>query len=122
MKTVKNNPNGGSKKCQKEYCCDINTILSKIPNENNIISQADVIKAISDPTRLKIIYLISYGELCVCEIYEALNKSQPTVSHHLNLLKKAGFLKWRKEGIWTYYKLSNTEIINQINNLLDLLD
>lgn len=108
MKTAKNNPNDsnngmGSKdsnnKCQKEYSCNINDILLKIPSENNIVAQADIIKAISDPNRLKIIYLLCYGELCVCEIYEALNKHQLTVSHHLNLLKKAGFLQWCKEWI-----------------------
>lgn len=93
-------------------------IISKIPEDPFLHEKADSIKALGDPTRLKIIYLLTYGELCVCEILTALDKPQPTVSHHLNILKKAGFLKWRKDGVWIYYSLSNPEIINVLDELL----
>lgn len=93
-------------------------IISKIPEDPILYEKAESIKALGDPTRLKIIYLLTYGELCVCEILKALDKPQPTVSHHLNILKKAGFLKWRKEGVWIYYSLSNPEIINVLDELL----
>lgn len=90
-----------------------------MPNENEIQKQSDIIKSIGDPTRLKIIYLLQHGELCVCEIMRALNKPQPTVSHHMNILKNSGLLKGRKEGIWTYYKLSNSKIVDNLKNLLN---
>ena len=63
-------------------------------------------------------YYLKHGELCVCEIIAVLEKPQPTVSHHLNLLKNAGLLKWRKEGVWIHYKLSNTKLPA---NLMELL-
>ena len=93
-------------------------ILSEMPGEEEIQKNADTIKALADPTRLKIIYLLEHGELCVCEIIAVLEKPQPTVSHHLNLLKNAGLLKWSKEGVWIHYKLSNTKLPA---NLMELL-
>lgn len=93
-------------------------IKSKIPEDDVLYGNSESIKALGDPTRLKIIYLLKYGELCVCEIFTAMEKPQPTVSHHLNVLKKAGFLKWRKEGVWVHYSLSNPKIIDILDELL----
>jgi DNA-binding transcriptional ArsR family regulator len=95
----------------------IEKILSKIPEDNVLYENTDYIKALGDPTRLKIIYLLKYGELCVCEIFTAMEKPQPTVSHHLSILKKAGFLKWRKEGVWIHYSLSNPKITDILDEL-----
>ncbi len=105
-------------KPSKEQLDKINNILSKIPGNNILDENADILKALADPTRIKIIYILNYGELCACEIISALNKSQPTISHHLNILKKAGFLKWRKEGIWIHYSLSNPKVVDNLNELL----
>jgi DNA-binding transcriptional ArsR family regulator len=58
--------------------------------------------------------MVSY----VSEIFNALEKPQPTVSHHLNILKKAGFLKWRKEGVWVHYSLSNPKITEFLDEFL----
>jgi DNA-binding transcriptional ArsR family regulator len=97
---------------------DLEKILSEMPSEEEMQKNADTIKALADPTRLKIIYLLKRGELCVCEIMAALVKPQPTVSHHLNILKNAGLLKWRKEGVWIHYRLSNMKILDNIDELL----
>jgi DNA-binding transcriptional ArsR family regulator len=97
----------------------LKTIISNITDDEALYREVDVIKALGDPTRLKIIHLLSYGELCVCEINAALEKPQPTISHHLNILKKAGFLKWRKEGVWIHYNLSNPKIIDNLNKLME---
>ncbi|MGC9517174.1 MAG: ArsR/SmtB family transcription factor [Methanomicrobiales archaeon] len=94
--------------------------MEKLPSEEYLENTSGKIKAISDPTRLKIIYLLKEGELCVCEINFALDKPQSTISHHLNILKNAGFLKGRKEGVWIHYKLSNPSIINLIENLVKI--
>ncbi|UTB32776.1 MAG: metalloregulator ArsR/SmtB family transcription factor [Methanobacterium sp. ERen5] len=98
---------------------NLEKILSEMPNEDEIQRNADIIKALGDPTRLKIIYLLKHGELCVCEIMTALDKPQPTISHHLNLLKNAGLLKWRKEGVWIHYKLSNPKLLGILKNLIE---
>ena len=97
----------------------LKTIISNIPDDEALYQETDIIKALGDPTRLKIIHLLSYGELCVCEINAALEKPQPTISHHLNILKKAGFLKWRKEGVWIHYSLSNAKTIDNLNKLME---
>ena len=63
-------------------------------------------KAISDPTRVRMLKLLKGGELCVCEIMEVLNLVQSTASKHLNILKMAGLVESRKNGTWSYYRLS----------------
>jgi ArsR family transcriptional regulator len=92
-------------------------ISSQIPSEEVLYETSEILKAFSDPTRLKILYLLQAGELCACEIISALKKPQPTVSHHLNILKNAGLIKWRKQGVWIHYKLANPNIINILENL-----
>ena len=91
--------------------------MTGIPDENQLQLGSERFKSLSDPTRLKILYLLRDGELCVCEIIYALKKPQSTISHHLNVLRKAGFIKGRKEGIWVHYKLLNREIIDLIDDL-----
>ncbi len=64
-------------------------------------------KAISDPTRVRMLKLLEGGELCVCEIMEVLGLVQSTASKHLNILKMAGLVESRKGGTWSYYRLAN---------------
>ncbi len=64
-------------------------------------------KLLSDETRLKIILLLKVtGELCVCDIYTALNLSQPKTSRHLAMLREAGLLLDSKHGKWVHYRIS----------------
>jgi ArsR family transcriptional regulator, arsenate/arsenite/antimonite-responsive transcriptional repressor len=55
--------------------------------------------------RLKIVEMLLPGELCVCEIMEQLELSQPAVSHHMKVLKQAGLIRDRREGKWIHYSL-----------------
>lgn len=66
---------------------------------------ARTLKALGDPTRLRILSLLRQGELCVCDLMAALELPQSTVSRHLSLLRGAGWLDTRKGGAWTYYRL-----------------
>nr|WP_282730821.1 metalloregulator ArsR/SmtB family transcription factor [Methanobacterium alcaliphilum] len=91
-----------------------------MPDQEKLENQSNVFKAISDPTRLKILYLLQEGELCVCEINTALEKPQSTISHHLTVLKSSGFIKGRKEGVWIHYKLSNPSIIELIKKVMEV--
>lgn len=61
------------------------------------------LKALGDETRLKIFKLVERQELCVCQIVPAIGLSQPTVSIHLAKLRRAGLVKERREGPWTFY-------------------
>jgi len=108
--------NGKDEPCS-EQIENLKEILDKIPSDESFEAKSDVFKAISDPTRLKILYLLQDGELCVCEIIMALEKPQSTVSHHLNILKNAGYVKGRKDGLWIHYKLVNRDIVHLIENL-----
>jgi len=60
-------------------------------------------KALSDPTRLRIMVLLAEKELCVCQLEDALSLSQVKVSRHLNVLRHAHLVDSRREGLWIYY-------------------
>ena len=67
---------------------------------------ARVFKAMGDENRLTILALLHTGERCACRLQEALNISQPTLSHHMHILLDAGLVCARKDGKWIYYSLS----------------
>jgi ArsR family transcriptional regulator len=67
---------------------------------------AHLLKALADPTRLRIVTLLSQGELCVCHIQDALSLSQSNVSRHLRILRLAGIVIDRREGQWVHYRLT----------------
>lgn len=64
-----------------------------------------VMKALSDPGRVKIIKILQAKELCVCELTAVINLAQPTVSKHLKVLEDAGLVEQRKEGPWVNYRI-----------------
>lgn len=64
-------------------------------------------KALSDPTRLRIMVLLAEKELCVCQLENALDLSQVKVSRHLNVLRQARLVEARREGLWVYYSQMN---------------
>lgn len=66
---------------------------------------ARIFKALSDETRLRIIALLTVGELCVCDLMAILQLPQSTVSRHLAYLKNVGLVDDRREGVWMHYKL-----------------
>jgi ArsR family transcriptional regulator len=67
----------------------------------------DLFRALSDPTRLRLLLLLAAeGELCVCELTHALAVSQPKISRHLAMLREAGIVIDRREGLWIHYRLS----------------
>lgn len=63
-------------------------------------------RAFSDRTRLRILHMLRDGELCVCHIVDVLGVPQPKASRHLAYLRKAGLVKARREGQWSYYRLA----------------
>lgn len=65
-----------------------------------------VMKALADPSRVKIVKMLEKREMCVCELRAALNLAQPTVSKHLKILEDAGLVSSMKEGMWVNYSLA----------------
>ncbi len=80
-----------------------------------------VMKALSDPNRVKIFKMLQHKTMCVCELREALGIAQPTVSSHLKVLEDAGLVSYRKEGLWVNYFLAdgaaNPYAANMLGNL-----
>lgn len=76
---------------------------------------ASVFKALGDTTRLKIIEMLSCGELCACDILECFEITQPTLSYHMKILTECGLVIGRKEGSWMHYS-NNTQLIEMVKN------
>jgi len=66
-----------------------------------------VMKALSDPNRVKILKMLQHRNMCVCELQTALGIAQPTVSKHLKILEEAGLVTFEKDGLWVNYKIIN---------------
>lgn len=82
---------------------------------------AKIFSALSDPSRLKIIDILSCGEKCACEILEHFEFTQPTLSHHMKVLMECGIVKCRKEGLWSYYHLNITNCNKLMLFLMNLV-
>jgi len=70
---------------------------------------APLLKALADPVRLRLLSLVAShaaGEACVCDLNDAFDLSQPTISHHLKVLHEAGLLDRSKRGVWVYYRVN----------------
>jgi DNA-binding transcriptional ArsR family regulator len=119
MKTCQISEDG---KPNEEQTFRLKKVLSSLPDDKQLEDHSSKLKALSDATRLKILYLLSDKELCVCEIIYALNKPQSSISHHLNILKNLGFITGRKEGVWIHYKLSDPKITDLVSELIDIID
>lgn len=73
--------------------------------EQNYEMEAKVFKAFCDENRLQILALLRSGEKCACKLLEALQISQPTLSHHARILCDAGIVRGRREGKWVHYSI-----------------
>jgi len=71
---------------------------------------AEFYKALGDEVRLKILHMLTEREMCVCEIIDRLDMSQPAVSHHLKILRQAGVVTDTRDGKWIYYSLNGRQV------------
>lgn len=72
-----------------------------------------MLKALADPVRLRLLSLVAShadGEACVCDLNDAFDLSQPTISHHLKLLHEAGLIDRDKRGVWVYYRVNRSAL------------
>lgn len=77
----------------------------------NIDQLASQFKALSEPVRLRILYLLlEHDEVCVCDLVQSLSLTQSVVSRHLAYLKNNQLIESRREGTWVYYKIKNSQI------------
>jgi len=94
-----------------------NSIYGRLKMKYAYAEYVPLLKAMSDETRLKIIDLLSCGELCACEILEFFNITQPTLSYHMKILVESGLVTAVRDGAWMRYTL-NTEISNRVISFL----
>lgn len=73
-------------------------------------SLADAHKALGDPTRLRIVSLLSFRDCCVCELVPIFGISQPAVSKHMSRLKSSGLVKETRKGMWVFYSLNHERL------------
>lgn len=78
---------------------------------------AKACRALGQPVRLKLISALAGGELCVCELERALGMTQPAISQHLKVLKEAGLVAERREGLWSLQSLVPSELSGLLSNL-----
>lgn len=77
-----------------------------------------VMKALSDPNRVRIVKMLQHKMMCVCEIQDALHIAQPSVSKHLKILEEAGLVDYKKDGVWVNYHLTDGRSSPYVANLL----
>ena len=95
--------------------------LSQVPLSAEQAGQvAPLLKALAEPVRLRLMSLVAShpgGEACVCDLTNAFDLSQPTISHHLKVLHEAGLLDREKRGVWVYYR-ARTEALASLGTLI----
>ncbi len=93
----------------------IKKVNSQMPQEEMLYDLAEFYKVFGDTTRIKILYILSVSEMCVCDIANILNMSQSAISHQLRVLKANRLVKYRREGKIVFYSLSDSHIKSILN-------
>lgn len=95
-------------------------IKKGVDNLKDRLQYASTFKALGDETRLKIIEMLSCGELCACDILEAFQITQPTLSYHMKILTDCGLVIGRKDGAWMRYT-NNEDVVEKIREFWDFI-
>lgn len=100
----------------EDLCCS--PLLTSPLGEDEAVELASVLKALADPVRLRLVSVIAAaGEGCACDFPEAVGRSQPTISHHLGQLVKAGILEREQRGKWAWFRV-NEERLESVQSAL----
>src|SRR4030042_3112215 len=83
--------------------------------------KADILKALAQPTRLKILELLRNGERCICEIVPALNGEQSNISRHVSLMQKSNLVTTRKDGVRVMVKVKDQKIFDVLDRVSQIL-
>lgn len=103
----------------EEYAAKLKKLASKLADEEVIDSKTRLLKSLANETRLKMLRLLSKREMCVCELTIALDLTQPTASHHLNILENIRLIKDRKEGKWVFYSVARPKLVQSLFDFLE---
>ncbi len=108
-----------SKTLPHDHGGQLDAALAGMPDEAAMAEAAEVFGQLSDPSRLRILYLLCHSEDCVTNIAAAVGMSDPAVSHHLRMLKKAGVLQSIRQGKEVHYTLADSEHARLIHRMID---
>ncbi|MFW9991804.1 MAG: ArsR/SmtB family transcription factor [Candidatus Odinarchaeota archaeon] len=113
-----------SSRCSCKTIVDHKELLkSKTPEEGSLDTLADVLKAVSVSKRLQILFLLKDGSpRCICELESVLNVSQPTITHHIRILQRAGIIETKRENKWLMCSIKDKMIMNIITSLFNYLE
>ena len=103
-------------------CAVIDEKRSSLPKENKIVTLSELFKLFGDSTRLKILFALDGGPLCVCEIAEVLNMSKSRVSHQLKLLRQSNLIRCERQGKNAYYQLADGHVKDIIEKALEHIE
>ncbi len=115
-------PTGGTTSNSDANCCAA-PLVQITPSPAKALAEVKLLAALADATRLQIVAMLAGLEepLCVCDIQSHFKLGQPTISHHLRVLRDAGMVSWEKRGLWVYYSLNSDTLARAaayLNNLL----
>ena len=96
-------------------------LIGSMPEQDIFNNIAEIFSIISDPTRVKILWLLCHTSDCVANIAATVGMSSPAVSHHLRILKQCGTLTFERHGKEIYYTLADTAISRQIHQIVDII-
>ena len=109
-----------------EHCAEtyihgdrVQAALPHVLEDATAIRLAEIFKALSDPSRVRIVSLLAEAELCVCDLAAALDMSQSAVSHQLRTLRDLHLVRWRREGRQIFYALDDEHVTDLFQRGLD---
>ncbi|RDU23346.1 ArsR/SmtB family transcription factor [Anaerosacchariphilus polymeriproducens] len=109
----------GYKQEKLEYLYADEDLVEKVndnmPDDEEIYFLAELYKVFADPTRIKIMYVLTKGEMCVRDIAQILNMTQSSISHQLRVLKQSRLVKFKREGKVIFYSLADEHVYTILN-------
>ena len=104
-------------KCQEKvlHQAQVDHALKNIPDSDTLQSLIDIFKALSEPSRLKIVTALATCELCVCDLAAISGTSESAVSHQLRILRNLKIVRYRREGKIVFYRLDDDHVKSLIN-------
>jgi DNA-binding transcriptional ArsR family regulator len=107
-----------------DTCClrDVGSLAPEVRSlRDHLVASRELLDALADPARQDLVQVLARSELNVGEIAAQVTLSRPTVSHHLNVLRRAGLLRARKQGREVYYRLDKDRIVTTLQGLVSSL-
>ena len=100
----------------------VNSVNTRMPDEELLYDLAELFKVFGDSTRIKILYVLLESEMCVCDIAQLLNMTQSAISHQLRILKQNRLVKFRREGKTIFYSLLDEHVCSILSQGMEHLE